>query len=80
VNGEAEPPQVAEVRESTPPAPESGTSGSGAATGTAGQKPESGGAQPQVRAETETRLEVTKLRVQSVTPTGQSCAAETKQP
>ena len=78
VTGEAEPTQVSEVRESTPPAPQSGTSGTGTATGTAGQKPESAGAQPQVKSETETRLEVTKLRVQSVTPTGESCAAETR--
>jgi hypothetical protein len=92
VNGEAEPAQVAEVRESTPPAAQGG------ATGTAGQQPQAGGTQPQagaqsqtgtqsqsgtqpqVTAETETRLEVTKLRVQSLTPTGSSCAAETKQP
>lgn len=84
VNGEAEPPAVAEMRESTPATPTAG------ATGTAGQaqspqpkqNPENaqqGAAAPQVRTETETRMEVAQLRVQSVTPTGDSCAAETNQ-
>ena len=83
VNGEAEPPAVAELRESTPATPAAG------ATGTTGQaqspqppqNPENaqqGAAAPQVRTETETRMEVAQLRVQSVTPTGSTCAAETK--
>ena len=69
VNGEAEASRVAEVRESTP----ASTPG---AAGTSGEQP----AQPQqptVTTETETRMEVATLRVQSVTPTGSSCAAET---
>jgi hypothetical protein len=75
VSGEAQPPQVAEMRETTPAAPTSGQ-----ATGTSGQQPSQRPqpGQPQVRSETETRMEVTQLRVQSVTPTGESCAAETK--
>jgi hypothetical protein len=105
VNGEAEPAQVAEVRETTPAAPQpnaTGTSGqtpaaqpqgsaqaqsgSAPAQGGAGQaqsgsaQMQGGGSNPQVTSQTETRLEVAKLRVQSITPTGESCAAETKQP
>jgi hypothetical protein len=60
---------VAEVRETTPAA----TPG---AAGTSGEQP----AQPQrptVTTETETRMEVATLRVQSVAATGNSCAAET---
>jgi hypothetical protein len=73
VAGEAEPSQVAEVRESTPPS-QPGQQ----ATGTAGERPPAAPqpGQPQVSTSTETRLEVARLRVQSVTPTGQSCAAE----
>ena len=67
--GEADPQQVAEVREATPAAPAGGT------TGTAGQAP---GGQPKVSTETSTRMEVAKLRVQSVTPSGATCAAEAK--
>jgi hypothetical protein len=69
VSGEMDPPKVAEVRESTPP-----TSGSQPA-GTSGQAEPAKPGEPQVSATTETRLEVTQLRVQSVTPTGERCEA-----
>jgi hypothetical protein len=61
---------VAEVRESTPPTTPSG------ATGTAGQAEPAKPGEPQVSATTETRLEVTQLRVQSVTATGEACPAQ----
>jgi hypothetical protein len=67
VTGEAQPPKVAEVRESTPP-----TSPTGAA-GTTGQTQPAKPGEPQVATTTETRLEVTQLRVQSVTATGEAC-------
>jgi hypothetical protein len=70
VSGEADPPKVAEVRESTPPTTPSG------ATGTAGQAEPAKPGEPQVSATTETRLEVTQLRVQSVTATGEACPAQ----
>jgi hypothetical protein len=66
VSGEADPPKVAEVREATPP-----TSG---ATGTAGEAEPAKPGEPKVATTTETRLEVTQLRVQSVTATGEACA------
>ena len=69
VTGEADVPKVAEVRESTPPTAASG------ATGTAGQPEPARPGEPQVATTTETRLEVTQLRVQSITATGQACAA-----
>jgi hypothetical protein len=69
VSGEADPPKVAEVRESTPPSAASG------ATGTAGQAEPAKPGEPQVATSTETRLEVTQLRVQSITATGEACAA-----
>ena len=69
VNGEAEAPKVAVVQESSPapaePAPQ-GTAG--------GAKPEA-----KVDTQTQTRVEVRKLTVSSVEPTGASCAAETKE-
>jgi len=67
VNGEAEPAKVAEVRESTPPTDASG------ATGTTGQAQPAKPGEPQVSTSTQTRLEVTQLRVQSITATGESC-------
>jgi hypothetical protein len=66
VNGEAEPPKVATVQESTPTPPDS------AARGTTGM----GETGPKVSTQAETRLEVRKLTVSSVQPTGESCAAE----
>lgn len=63
ISGEAPPPQVAEVREATP----------SAQVGTAGQP----SANAQVTTETQTRFEVTQLRVQSVTPTGDECTDTT---
>jgi hypothetical protein len=65
ITGDAEPAKVAVVRESTPPSESApaGTSGSG---------------EPTVRTETETRVEVRNLKVASIEPTGQSCAAEVK--
>lgn len=72
VNGEAEPPHVAEVRELTPPAKP------GEPTGTAGQEPTAPKpGEPQVNSMTETRLEVATLRVMSVVPTGDPCMAAT---
>jgi hypothetical protein len=68
VSGEADPPKVAEVRESTPP-----TSASGA-TGTTGQAEPPKPGEPKVATSTETRLEVTQLRVQSIAATGEACA------
>lgn len=64
VSGEVEPARVAEVRESAPPA-----------TGTAGTseqpRPEAG-----VSTQTQTRIEVSRLRVGSVTPTGNECVTK----
>ena len=68
VNGEAEAPKVAVVQQSTPPAPQP------TAQGTAG------GAEPKVSTQEQTRVEVRKLKVASVEPTGESCAAETGAP
>ena len=62
VTGDAEPPQVAEIREVAPPAP----------TGTAGtDAPQQGDAQ--VSATTQTRLETRPMRVATITPTGADC-------
>ena len=63
VTGMAEPARVAEVREISPSTPV-GTSGSAATS-----------AQPQVRTEADTRLETARLRVQSVSPTGNECSS-----
>lgn len=66
VAGEAEAARVAVVDESTPPPQPrepTGTSGTG---------------QPAVSTETQTRLEVRKLRVATIEPTGSSCTAETE--
>jgi hypothetical protein len=68
VTGAAEPPKVAEVRETTPPTQP------GNATGTAGTPEPAKPGEPQVSATTETRLEVTQLRVETVSDTGQPCA------
>jgi hypothetical protein len=67
VNGHAEPARIAEVRESTPPAPAT-------ATGTAGAQ---SGNQPTVSSETQTRLELRRMEVLSVQPTGEDCPAGT---
>lgn len=68
VNGEAEAPKVAMVQESSPapaePAPQ-GTTGSAKSDA-------------KVSTQTQTRVEVRKLTVSSVEPTGSSCAAEAK--
>ena len=64
VSGQAEPAQVAVVRESTPPAPEQQP------TGTAGST------DPSVTTETQTRMEVRKLTLGTVEPTGATCAEE----
>lgn len=64
VNGEAEAPQVATVQESTPAPPEPAPRGTT-------------GADPKVSTQSDTRLEVRKLTVASVQPTGAACAAET---
>jgi hypothetical protein len=60
VTGMAEPAQVATVRESSGAAP----------TGTAGAAQ---GSQAEVRTEAETRLETRRMRVGTVTPTGDEC-------
>lgn len=62
VSGQAEPTQSTETREVTPPAP----------TATTGKPAE---AEPKVSTVTDTKLDVHKLTVASVTPTGDSCAA-----
>jgi hypothetical protein len=62
VTGEAQPAGIAEVRETTPSTPVA-TSGSDA------------GAQPEVRTESQVRLETRQLRVLTITPTGDDCAA-----
>jgi hypothetical protein len=69
ITGEADPPKVAEVRESSPPASASG------ATGTTGQATPAKPGEPQVSTSSATRLEVTQLRVQSITATGEACPA-----
>ena len=70
VSGMAEAPDIAIVRESSPPVPAAqpgvGTSGN--------QAPESGaGQRPKVSTEQQTRLEISSLRVRAVTATGGSC-------
>jgi hypothetical protein len=62
VTGVAEPAQVAELRETSPATP----------TGTAGAD----GVQPQVRTETQTRLETRRMRVATVTATGDDCTSD----
>jgi hypothetical protein len=62
VSGMAEPAQVATVRESSAAAP----------TGTAGAPQ---GAKPEVTTQAETRLETRRMRVTTVTPTGDECPA-----
>ena len=64
VSGMAEAPEVTIVRESSPPAPAAQPG-----VGTAGEA----GAQPKVSTEQQTRLEISSLRVRSVTPSGSSC-------
>jgi hypothetical protein len=74
VAGEAEGSQVAVVTESTPGSDASrpaGTTGGAKPTGSADP------ADPKVTTDTQTRMEVRKLRVGSVEPTGESCAEET---
>lgn len=74
VSGAANPPRVAEVREMTPPTEP------GSATGTTGAPtpPESG--EPRVATTTETRLEVTQLRVEALSDTGQPCVTTGREP
>ena len=62
VTGEAEPAGIAEVRETTPATP----------VGTSGANIQ---AAPQVRTESQVRLETRQLRVLTVTPTGDDCPA-----
>jgi hypothetical protein len=81
VAGVAEGGEVAVVRESTPspdPNQPAGTSGQAPKPTAVPKSPGQGDAQ--VSTQTETQFEVRKLRVESVTPTGDSCAAETKSP
>lgn len=62
ITGDAEPAQIAELRESTAaPAP----------VGTSGEA----GVEPQVSTQAQTRLETREMRVVTVTPTGDECAA-----
>ena len=72
VFGDAEPPRLAEVRETTPSAP---------AVGTSGQQKDPAAAdrpQAQVKSLSETRLQVRKLAVSTVTPTGSECSATSR--
>ena len=64
VAGMTETPDVAIMRESSPPVPAEGV-GTGGSTS---------GATPQVNTQARTRLEVSTLRVRSVAPTGSACA------
>ena len=64
VTGEAEAPKVAVVQESTPAAD-------------AKPRGTTGGVEPKVSTQSETRVEARKLTVSSVQPAGGSCAAET---
>ena len=65
VTGDADAPQVADVREQ-----------SSAPVATSGK---ASGAEPQVKTEAQTRLETRRLRVSTVTPTGDDCV-EAKKP
>jgi hypothetical protein len=65
VTGEAQPAGIAELRETTPSTPV-GTSGANEGT-------------PQVRTESQVRLETRQLRVLTVTPTGDDCEAGVSQ-
>ena len=75
VSGMAEAPDVAIVRESSPPAsaaqPGVGTSGTQAPPPSA-QDPNVGRA-PKISTEAQTRLEISSLRVRTVSPTGSPC-------
>jgi hypothetical protein len=64
VTGVAEPAQVADIRERSASATPTGTSGTQTKDGT----------QPQVQTEAQTRLETRRMRVSSVTATGDDCA------
>ncbi len=68
VVGDADAPQVAQVQETTPSAPAVATSGQ--------QRSQTAAEGPTVKSVTETRLEVRRLAVGSVTPTGNECPAE----
>jgi hypothetical protein len=70
VTGEAQPEQVVEVREVSPPAATGAAATPGAAAGTSG-----GGSQPQVDTVQSTRLVVGDLRVASVNATGARCTS-----
>jgi hypothetical protein len=72
VFGDAEPPRLAEVREGTPAAPAVGTSGEQNHPD-AVDRP-----QPQVKNLSETRLQVRKLEVATVTPTGSECSSDSR--
>jgi hypothetical protein len=65
VTGEAEPASIADVRETSQAAP-AGTAGS---ANTRSQE-------ARVQTESQTRIETSQLRVQSVTPTGDDCVAQ----
>jgi hypothetical protein len=69
VTGDAEPSQVAELRDSAVSAP-AGTAGSGDNSAPADRD-------AQVRTETSTRLETRQLRVATVMPTGDDCPTST---
>jgi len=64
VSGEAQPTQVAETREVSPPTDVSGTSGKAEAPK---------GAEPTVTTVTDTKLDMQKMTVASVTATGDAC-------
>ena len=73
VTGDAEPAQVAELRENSTAAPvaTSGDAGKGQQNQAAGQ--------PQVQTQSQTRLETRQMRVGTVTATGDDCSAGTNQ-
>ena len=73
IAGEADPAQVANVREIGAPAV--GTTGD-----RADAAPQADGTKPEVQTQQATRFSVRTVRVSSVTPTGDECAANQNQP
>ncbi len=78
VTGDAEPAQVAELRENSTAAPVATSGDPNQGQGQA-RNQNQGQGQPQVQTQSQTRLETRQMRVASVTPTGDDCSAETNQ-
>ena len=75
VSGMAEAPDVAIVRESSPPAPaaQPGVGTSGSQTPPPLTQDSNAGQAPRISTESQTRLELSSLRVRTVSPTGGTC-------